>query len=59
MVKRTIKRDIEFMKDRLNLPIEFDAKQNGYYYTESVEQFPADADERGGRVRDVRGEQGD
>jgi len=37
---RTIMRDVEFMKSRLNLPLEFDSKRNGYYYSEPVEQFP-------------------
>ena len=38
---RTIKRDIDFMKYRLNLPIEYDSRKYGYYYTEPVEQFPS------------------
>lgn len=38
---RTIKRDVDFMKCRLNLPIEFDATRNGYRYTEPVEHFPS------------------
>ena len=33
---KTIHRDIEFMRDRLNLPIEFDGHRNGYHYTEKV-----------------------
>ena len=37
---RTIMRDVDFMKCRLNLPLEFDAERNGYYYTRPVEQFP-------------------
>jgi proteasome accessory factor B len=37
---RTIMRDVDFMRDRLNLPIEFDSRRNGYHYTEPVEQFP-------------------
>jgi proteasome accessory factor B len=37
---KTIHRDIEFMRDRLNLPLEFDAKRNGYFYTEEVSAFP-------------------
>ena len=32
---RTIQRDIEYMRDMYNAPIEFDAQKNGYYYTES------------------------
>src|ERR1041385_3037478 len=38
---RTIKRDVDFMKVRLNMPIQFDARRKGYFYTEAVEQFPA------------------
>jgi predicted DNA-binding transcriptional regulator YafY len=30
---RTAKRDVDFMKCRLNLPIEYDVRRNGYYYT--------------------------
>jgi proteasome accessory factor B len=37
---KTIHRDIEFMRDRLNLPIEFDKTRNGYFYTEEVNAFP-------------------
>lgn len=37
---RTVMRDLDFMRDRLNLPIEFDSQRNGFYYTEKVEQFP-------------------
>lgn len=38
---KSIYRDIEFMRDRMGLPIEFDGSKNGYYYTEPVENFPA------------------
>ena len=37
---KTIHRDIEFMRDRLGLPIEFNPSQNGYAYTEEVNAFP-------------------
>ncbi len=37
---KTIHRDIEFMRDRLNLPIEFNPGKNGYFYTEEVSAFP-------------------
>ncbi|HZL78737.1 MAG TPA: WYL domain-containing protein, partial [Candidatus Limnocylindrales bacterium] len=37
---KTIHRDIEFMRDRLNLPIEYDASRNGYSYTGEVSAFP-------------------
>jgi proteasome accessory factor B len=37
---KTIHRDIEFMRDRLNLPIEFASGTNGYFYTGAVRDFP-------------------
>jgi proteasome accessory factor B len=37
---RTLKRDVDFMKCRLNLPIEYDAQKYGYYYSKPVNQFP-------------------
>ena len=37
---KTIHRDIEFMRDRLGLPIEFNPARNGYAYTEEVSAFP-------------------
>src|ERR1039457_2998858 len=37
---KTIHRDIEFMRDRLNLPIEFNPAKNGYFYTGEVRAFP-------------------
>ena len=37
---RTIKRDVDFMKCRLKLPIEYDARRYGFFYTEPVAQFP-------------------
>jgi proteasome accessory factor B len=37
---KTIHRDIEFMRDRLELPIEFNSIRNGYHYTEEVGAFP-------------------
>ena len=36
----TISRDIEFMKFRLNAPIEYDALHRGYYYTKSNYRIP-------------------
>jgi len=36
----TISRDIEFMKDRLNAPIEYDALRRGYYYSEPQYRIP-------------------
>ncbi len=41
VVPRTIARDIEFMKYHLNLPIEYNQSRHGYYYSESVENFPS------------------
>jgi len=38
---RTIKRDVDFMKHRLDMPIEYHAQRYGYYYTQPVEQFPS------------------
>jgi len=37
---KTIQRDLEFMRDRLNLPLEYDAGRKGYYYTGEVSGFP-------------------
>ena len=38
---KTVQRDLDFMRDRQNLPIDFDARRNGYYYTEPVESLPS------------------
>ena len=37
---KTIQRDIDFMRDRLRLPIEFDWAKNGYGYTRPVDHLP-------------------
>ena len=37
---RTIKRDVDFMKFRLKLPIEYDTRRYRFFYTEKVEHFP-------------------
>ena len=37
---KSVHRDLEFMRDRLGLPIEYDATRFGYWYTEEVESFP-------------------
>jgi proteasome accessory factor B len=37
---KTIQRDIDFMRDRLGLPIEYDPLRFGFYYTEPVTSFP-------------------
>jgi len=40
MSVRTIKRDVDFMRSRLDMPIEFDVRRNGYYFTKPVPHFP-------------------
>ncbi len=37
---KSIHRDIDFMRDRLDLPIEYDGSRFGYHYTEEVNAFP-------------------
>ena len=37
---KTVQRDIEFMRDRLGLPIEYDKLRFGFYYSEPVTGFP-------------------
>ena len=37
---KTIHRDLEFMRDRMNLPIQFDGSHNGYFYNGEVSAFP-------------------
>jgi proteasome accessory factor B len=37
---KSIHRDLEFMRDRLELPLEFDRNRCGYFYTEQVNAFP-------------------
>jgi len=37
---KTVMRDVEFMRDRLGLPLEYDAVKHGYYYTAPVRDFP-------------------
>jgi proteasome accessory factor B len=38
---KTIQRDIDFMCDRLGLPIEYDQIHFGFFYTEPVTHFPS------------------
>jgi predicted DNA-binding transcriptional regulator YafY len=38
---RTIKRDIEYMRDLLDAPIEFDYRHNGYFFSEPNWRLPA------------------
>jgi predicted DNA-binding transcriptional regulator YafY len=37
---KTINRDLEFMRDRLELPLEYDGSRFGYHYTQPVSSFP-------------------
>jgi proteasome accessory factor B len=37
---KSVQRDIEFMRDRLNLPVAYDGSRFGYHYTEPVSSFP-------------------
>src|SRR6266851_2792945 len=37
---KSVHRDLEFMRDRLELPIEWEPKRFGYHYTEEVNAFP-------------------
>ncbi len=36
-----MQRDIEYLRDTLDAPLAYDAKQRGYYYTEKTFQLPA------------------
>ena len=56
---RTVKRDVEFMKESLNLPIEYDRSRGGFFYTEPVEAFPTMAVTEAGSLRALRGAQSD
>jgi proteasome accessory factor B len=40
VVPKTIQRDVEFMRDRLELPIAYDSRRFGYHYTQEVGAFP-------------------
>jgi predicted DNA-binding transcriptional regulator YafY len=37
---KSVYRDIDFMRDRLGLPLEYDDQRFGYYYTQDVSAFP-------------------
>jgi proteasome accessory factor B len=37
---KSVHRDLEFMRDRLGLPLEYDPVRRGYHYTEEVSGFP-------------------
>jgi len=38
---KSVQRDIAFMRDRMNFPIEYDPHENGYHYTKEVGSFPS------------------
>jgi len=37
---KTVMRDVEFMRDRLGLPLAYDAVKHGFHYTAPVRDFP-------------------
>lgn len=37
---KTIQRDFDYMRDQLELPIDYDGARHGYHYTEEVTSFP-------------------
>jgi len=40
MTPKTVQRDINFMRDELNLPLAYDDKRHGYFYEKPVGDFP-------------------
>ncbi len=38
--RKTVQRDITFMRDELNLPVKYEETLHGYYYDEDVSSFP-------------------
>ena len=44
---KTVQRDIDFMRDQLQLPIEYDNVRHGYLYTREVKNLPAMALQEG------------
>ena len=38
--RKTIQRDISFMKNELDLPVQYDGSNHGYFYSRPVSQFP-------------------
>lgn len=40
VTQKTIQRDITYMQDQLNIPIEYNASMHGYELTDEVESFP-------------------
>lgn len=38
---KTVQRDIDFMRDQMMLPIDYDSVQHGFHYTKPVSSFPS------------------
>lgn len=38
--ERTVHRDIDFLRTRMDLPIEYDERRHGYYFSKDVGDFP-------------------
>jgi predicted DNA-binding transcriptional regulator YafY len=38
---KTVQRDVNFMRDQMGLPVEYDKKRFGFHYTRVVSGFPA------------------
>ena len=55
---KSIHRDLEFMRDRLDLPLEYSAARKGYFYTQEVSGFPDPPDHRRRTLRPARGGKG-
>jgi biotin operon repressor len=55
---KTVQRDLDFMRYRLGLPIEYDQLHFGFYYTEPVSSFP-NVDNHSNYVKDVSAHAGD
>lgn len=41
VASKTIQRDLNFMRDRLELPLAYDPRHHGYYYTREVDTLPS------------------
>lgn len=41
VTRRTVLRDIDYMRDRLGLPLEYDSKRRGYFFSKPTAHFPA------------------
>lgn len=41
VAQKTVQRDIDFLRDALNAPIEFDRERNGFYYTDNAWFLPS------------------